>query len=59
MGADGFIIDPTDGYSVEVRCRQCGRHVVPYDPPINYHHECIGPDGRLAVNVEMENYEER
>lgn len=59
MGADGFIVDPTAGYSFEVRCYRCSRPVVPNDPPINYHHECIGPDGRLAVSIEIENYEER
>ena len=59
MGADGFIIDPTDGYSFEIRCYQCGRAVVPNDPPINNHHECLGADGRLPVIVELDNYEER
>lgn len=58
MGADGFIIDPTMSYSLEVRCHQCGLPVEENDPPINYHHACIRGD-RLAVNVDIENYEAR
>ena len=59
MGADGFIVDPTEGFSFSVRCHRCGKPVIAYDPPINYHHECISQDGRLAVNVDIDNYEER
>jgi len=58
MGADGFIIDPTMNYSIEVRCYECGQPVADDDPPINYHHACIR-GGVLAVNIEIENYEER
>ena len=59
MGADGFIIDPMQSYTVEVRCHMCSRPVWEGDPPINQHHDCISKDGRLAVNVEIENYEDR
>lgn len=59
MGADGFIVDPKQGYTFEVRCHQCSRPVWENDPPINYHQECLSRDGRLAVNIEIDNYEDR
>lgn len=59
MGADGFVVDPTQSYDIKVTCHMCGRPVWENDPPINYHHECVSSDGRLAVNVEISNYEDR
>lgn len=59
MGASGFIPDPADSMSIEVRCSVCSRLILMYDPPIKYHQECIQEDGRLAVTVELDNYEER
>lgn len=58
MRADGFIVDPTNCWSYEVRCHQCARPLYENDPPINQHHECLDSDGRLAVCVEIENYED-
>lgn len=59
MGADGFIVDPTEPVMCVLRCHTCGYSIRDGDTPITYHHECVGPDGRLAVNVDIDNYEER
>jgi hypothetical protein len=59
MGADGYIVDPTDGFRMEVICHACSLPLWDDDPPINVHHKCLAQDGRLPVRIEQENYEPR
>lgn len=58
MGADGFVIDLSESIRFEVRCHQCSR-VVWLDEPERGHEDCVQPDGRLAVNYDIGNYEDR
>lgn len=59
MGADGFIVDPYESFSFTVRCYKCGRAILDYEPAYESHHGCRDKDGRVPVNLHIENYEER
>lgn len=61
MSFDGFVIDIHKDIQITATCYECGKDVDLADPSLNLktHKDCLQPDGRLRVNLEFGNYEDR
>lgn len=57
MGADGWIPNPEKPLGIHVYCYYCSKPVK-HGRPIEGHRECL-KQGKLFVNIEEENYEDR
>jgi hypothetical protein len=54
MGCDGYIINPDQEINVSITCYICGQEIGNSE-----HGGCRDSDGRVPVDVEIENYESR
>jgi hypothetical protein len=54
MGADGFIINPSESVDFSIRCYSCGG-----DINAESHESCVNDDGELPVDIEISNYRDR
>lgn len=62
MGCDGRIVDKSQPLRIRVTCYRCGKRmdeIAMRGLFPNEHDGCIDDDTRLAVNLEISNYEPR
>ncbi len=57
MKCDGCIEEPNSEIRVIITCSVCNNTVY-NNIPISGHKNCLRPDGRLAVKLEIINYKE-